>query len=98
MKLTKCLPRDGIGMVEAAAAAAGTTVADMTVVPPLLAAGVTACTPVADMIVTDTTVVPPLVGTGACRAGAIDRIQRSGNDCACTSGRASSALPAQRGI
>ena len=73
MKLTKCLPRDGIGMVEAAAAAAGTTVADMTVVPPLL-------------------------GTGACRAGAIDRIQRSGNDCVCTSGRASSALPAQRGI
>ena len=78
MKLTKCLPRDGIGMVEAAAAAAGTTVADMTVA--------------------DTTVVPPLLGTGACRAGAIDRIQRSGNDCACTSGRASSALPAQRGI
>ena len=45
-------------MVEAAAAAAGTTVADMTVA--------------------DTTVVPPLLGTGACRAGAIDRIQRSG--------------------
>ena len=58
MKVTKCLPRDGIGMVEAAAAAADTTVADMTVA--------------------DTTAVAPLLGTGACRAGAIDRIQRSG--------------------
>lgn len=66
------------GRKEAAVVGAEREAALMTETGMVEAAAAAAGTTVADMTVADTTVVPPLLGTGACRAGAIDRIQRSG--------------------